>query len=155
MFVSWLDAKDLDKLFTELKRRGFAIEEGMHAVLLDSSELGVWYCVREGRRVAVIVAHYIDAHYEALAALPPNASDNEMLQALLDAERRGMWRASVEPVIIVSVDDELASIVREYSDTYPERAANVLEHYRRHAEDREVVRNFISRLSSIVRELAP
>ncbi len=154
VFVLGLEVRDLDRLFEVLKERGFSIEEGMHTVLLDSSELGVWYCLREGRRVAAIVAHYIDAHYEAIASLPPDASDKELLKALIEAERRGLWRAPVEPVVVVSADEELASLAREYADSYPERAIEMLQHYQQHAEDREVVKNFLERLAPVFRELA-
>ncbi|RLG83433.1 MAG: hypothetical protein DRO39_08465 [Thermoprotei archaeon] len=75
--------------------------------------------------------------------MPSSAGDSEIIDALMRAELRGIWRVPVEPVVLVLHKDELESVVDSYRDEYPseearEAAKHYLERYRR-----EVIRELL------------
>ena len=135
--------KDLNNLLNLFRSRGYSVVEGTHAVLEDGSEVGTW-SIRQGEEeVAEVLSHYVDTHYYELMKLPSSAGDSEIIDALMRAELRGIWRVPVEPVVLVLRRDELESVVDSYRDEYPseearEAAKHYLERYRR-----EVIRELL------------
>ena len=142
-----LPIHDLNKFVSYLKGMGLEVVEGSHAVLLDGSEVGVWHAVRGGEVVLSMAVHYIDAHYDALMRLPPDVSDSELLGALIEAERRGLWRAPVEPVLLLVLSEDVAGRVLSYSDEPPPQAAEALEHFRAHGTSKGILRELAMRIA--------
>ena len=153
VFVLFVQVKDLNKFFEFLKSKGLDIDEGMHSVLLDSSELGIWYGLKNGKKVLIVISHYINSHYAVLAALPSNASDREILEALMKVDRSRLWRVPVEPTIIVSNSEALGRIILEYQDDYPIDSQDFYRHYIMHGTNRDVLRSIVSNVASIAKEL--
>jgi len=138
---------DLNRFIEFLESMGLRIVEGSHAVLLDGSEIGVWHAVRGDEVVLSMAVHYIDSHYDALMRLPPNASDSELLHALIEAEKRGLWRAPVEPVLLLVLSEDVAGKVMGYSDEPPPQAAEALKHFRDHGTSQGILRELAMRIA--------
>ncbi len=121
IIVIGLYVKDLNNFLNYVKAKGCNVAEGPHSVLLDDSEVGCWYILKNSKIIGEIVVHYIDSHYEYLKTLPPQASDQDIIRALLEAEKQGLWRVPVEPVIAVFYEEDviLRDILR-YRDEYPD-----------------------------------
>ncbi|MEM2221614.1 MAG: hypothetical protein QXU34_07615, partial [Ignisphaera sp.] len=73
--------------------------------------------------------HYIDSHYAALNNLSENASDKEIIEALINAQKSGVWRVPVEPIIYVATE-EFIELLSRYSDDIPRDAAAYINQYR-------------------------
>jgi len=142
-----LRVRDLNRFIDFLRGLGLSVVEGSHMVLLDGSEIGVWHALRGDEVVLSMAVHYIDAHYEALMKLPPDAGDEELLAALIEAERRGLWRAPVEPVLLLVYSEEVAGRVMSYSDEPPPRAIEALRHFETHGSSRGLLAQLVSRIA--------
>lgn len=129
MIISFIAVRDLDRFLEYLRAFGIDVEEHAHTVLTDSSELEVLVCARQGNVLAYMVVHYIDTHYAVLADLGENASDREILEALLSVNRRRMWRALVEPIVFTTNSYEFLRIVNSYSDEVPQEGKRYVEGY--------------------------
>lgn len=127
--LSFIHICDLNKFASYLNKYGVDIEEYNHTILHDSSEFAMFICKKNSRTIAYLAAHYIDAHYAALANLSEGASDTDIIEALINAEKGGMWRAPVEPVIYIA-SDEFVKIIKNYSDSFPENAVVYINQYR-------------------------
>ncbi len=127
-----LGVKDLNRLLRFLADLGYTVSEGPHAVLPDGSEVGHWILTRGSRVVGQVIAHYVDSHYYVLMKTE-GAPDREVLEALVGAEARGVWRVPVEDVVVVADPEVLEALVK-YSDELPsEEAAEALSHYEKRA----------------------
>ncbi|MEM1623508.1 MAG: hypothetical protein QW543_05205 [Sulfolobales archaeon] len=134
---------DLDKLLKYLADLGYTISEGPHAVLHDGSEVGYWILTKDSRIVGQVVAHYVDNHYYALMKTE-GATDSEVIEALVLAERGEKWRVPVEDVVLIAEEEVLESIVK-YVDTIPNKEAEeALAHYERRAT--KIMNRFVSKL---------
>lgn len=129
MLVGFVSTADLVKFLSYLKSRGLEVEELTHVVLTDSSELEVIVCRKEGSDVAYMVVHYIDSHYGALVNVGDNASDREVLRALLLVDKSKMWRIPVEPIMYATNSYNFVRIISGYSDNIPEEGKKYLEIY--------------------------
>ncbi|NPA96634.1 MAG: hypothetical protein GXO32_03430 [Crenarchaeota archaeon] len=129
MFVIVKRVRDLNKFIDFLRREcGLEIVEGSHAVLPDGSEVGTWCGARDGKFVVCFTSHYIDKHYDALRKLPPDADDVELLRVLIEADR-DVWRAPVEPVVVIGLEDWVARPIARYDDSAPSEGAEALRHF--------------------------
>ena len=149
MFLLVKRVGDLNKFMDYLRREcGVEIVEGSHAVLPDGSEVGTWCGARDGKFVICFTSHYIDRHYDALRKLPPNASDADLLAALIEANR-GVWRVPVEPVVIVGLEDFVARAVTRYVDEVPSEGVEALRHFEstNSRESRELLQKIVSRVA--------
>lgn len=130
MLISFINARNGLHLFEYLKKLGCVIEEEAHTVLPDSSEYGLYTCKKDNDIKAVLAMHYIDHHYAALMELRDDASDREVLEALIKAKQKGIWIAPVEPVIYMSKDYEIVKkLSMNYSDEIPPESTKYLEKY--------------------------
>ncbi len=146
MIMMMKEIKDLNKLIAMLIEQGYVVEEGMHAVLPDGSEIGVWKVIKEGMAVALLIAHYIDSHYVAIATLPENVDDTTFLRKLIECEASGIWRTPVEPVLFLSMDPALIRAVIRYEDSFPNaQAKDMYKHYLDHGSDRRVMTSILRR----------
>ncbi len=127
MKIVVLGVRDLENFVEFLRSKGFMIEESTSMVLTDNSEVGEWEVKNsDGRVIGKFMAHFIRHYYAALRELPSNASDREVLERLLKAKYFDeKWSSPVEPIVIVG-DEELASVLKDYSDDYPNDRARVL-----------------------------
>lgn len=140
---------DLNRLLRHFADLGYTISEGPHAVLHDGSEVGYWTITKESRVVGQVVAHYVDRHYYALMKTE-GASDEEVLEALLRAERGETWRVPVEDVVIIATE-EVARELAEYADSIPSaEAEEAYLHYERRAT--KIMDRFAGRLLGGSRE---
>ncbi len=100
---------------------GVSVVPGPHVVLTDSSEVGSWYLKIRDADIGYMIAHYVDNHYLALRRLGSDASDREVLEALIRADLEPRWAVPVEPIIIYVSDKENKVIegVLRYKDEYP------------------------------------
>ncbi|MCS7098925.1 MAG: hypothetical protein RMH84_03465 [Sulfolobales archaeon] len=138
-----LEVRDLNKLLKYVADLGYTITEGPHAVLEDSSEVGYWVITRESRVVGEIIAHYVDNHYYALV-VSEGASNEEVLEALLRADRAERWRAPVEDVVVIG-EEEILTALSKYVDEVPsEEAVEAVAHYERVGI--KIVERFLQRL---------
>lgn len=129
MLISFAEVKDLNNFLNYLKTSGIEVEEYMHTVLADSSELEVIVCKRNGIEIAYVVVHYIDSHYAVLSSLGSNASDREILEALLSVDKSKIWRIPVEPVMFTTNNYNFIRIVYRYTDRVPEEGNVYLDKY--------------------------
>ena len=129
MLLSFIEVRDLNRFLEYLKSGGIDVEEYAHMVLPDSSEYEIIICRKNTDDIAYIAAHYIDNHYAALAELPDNASDSEVLKALLSVNKNHLWRVPVEPLAYVSNSYEFIRYVLRYVDDVPEEAKQYLTRY--------------------------
>lgn len=131
MKIIVVGVRNLDSFIEFLRSRGFMVEESTSMVLTDNSEIGEWE-VRDssGKVVGRFMAHFIRHYYAALKELPSNASDREVLERLLKAKYFDeKWSSPVEPLVVLG-DEELAGVLRDYSDDYPnDRARLLVEQY--------------------------
>jgi len=138
-----LGVKDLNRLLKYFADLGYTIAEGPHAVLHDGSEIGSWTLLKESRVVGEVIAHYIDSHYYALMRTE-EASDNEVLEALLHAHSAELWRVPVEDVVLIASEELLREIVK-YEDRIPTKEAEeALAHYEPRAV--KIIDRFLRRL---------
>lgn len=121
-----MDTRDLDKLFETLRKHGYIVEESTNTVMTDNSELGEWDIKKNNTLVGKIIAHYIRHYYAVLRELPPNASDKQILETLLQAKySENKWASPVEPVLMI-VGDDMSEILKNYKDNYPNKEAEIL-----------------------------
>lgn len=154
VFVKWV--KNLNKFMEYLRSvHGLSLVEGTHAVLPDGSEVGTWCGAKDGKFVVCFASHYIDRHYDALRKLPENASDSELLRALIEADR-DLWRAPVEPLIVVGFEDWIARAIYSYEDDAPSESAEALKHFENSGSSRRLFKNIVVRIayekSSVLKE---
>ncbi len=143
------EINDLNKFMDYLRREcGLEIVEGSHAVLPDGSEIGTWCGARDGKFVVCFASHYIDKHYDALRKLPPDASDTEVLRALIEANR-DVWRVPVEPVVILGLEDFVARAITNYADSVPEDGIEALKHFEENVprDGRELLSKIVSKVA--------
>jgi hypothetical protein len=157
MLVTFIDVRNGVKFIEFLKSLGYSVSEEMHSVLPDSSEYAIYSCVKDGQLRAVFAMHYIDHHYAALVDIGENASDREVLEALLKARsEKGYWIVPVEHVLLVPLDYELLRAVESYSDEADERAVKYLEHYHSKASTwRDVLADLVPLLIRFSKEATP
>ncbi len=143
-----MDVKDLNKLLKTLMDHGYQIERGVHAVLLDNSEVEEIYVKKSNEVKAVIVTHYITSYYKAIVE-NYDKDDKELLQALIKVKYSGdKWASPVNPVALLTEDNELINILDNYEDKYPsEEAKYYVEYYRKnHPESNEVFSGLLARV---------
>ena len=118
MKIVLLSVKDKDRFIEAFREKGYEVEEGSHTVLLDHSEL-ISYKVRKNNEVyAVLIIHFITPYYRV--ELENIKDENEYLRKLLRVKHGNeKWGIPVSPVIIVVLNDEVISLVENYSDDYP------------------------------------
>jgi hypothetical protein len=131
VLISFIMVSDGVKFFEYLKNLGCQVSEEVHTVLPDSSEYGLYTCIKDGEVRAVFALHYIDHHYAALLELRENAGDREVLEALLKAWERGVWIAPVEPTLFIVLDHAFVRHLMKYSDQVQFKAFQYLEHYQK------------------------
>jgi len=122
--------RDLDSFTKYFMEKGFSVEQGVHSVLLDHSELATIRFKREGADAAVAVVHYISPYYRVEMM---NISDeNKYLEELLKIKHSGeKWSIPVNPVIMILIDENLLNIVEEYRDEYPiNDGEKLVKHYK-------------------------
>ncbi len=118
MKIMLIDVKDLEKLFEWFRNHGFELEYGPHTVLLDHSELISVRIKRDGREAGFLIAHYITPYYRVEAK--DVEDEEEYLRELLRVKHGDeKWSIPVNPVILVSLRDELVKEIENYSDEYP------------------------------------
>lgn len=127
--LSFIKVNDLNKFIDYLNNFNIDVDEYGHIVLPDSSEYTLLICKKSGRVIAYIAVHYIDSHYAALNNLSENASDKEIIEALINAQKSGVWRVPVEPIIYVATG-EFIELLSRYSDDIPRDAAAYINQYR-------------------------
>ncbi|MEM0027342.1 MAG: hypothetical protein QXT53_06945 [Ignisphaera sp.] len=155
MLISFVDAKNGLKFLEYLRNIGCTVDEEAHTVLPDSSEYGLYTCRQDGILKAVFVMHYIDHHYAALMDLKDNASDREVIEALLKAKEKGVWMAPIEPIIYIPVDYEIIKKLSIYGDDIPAEAAKHVEIYlNSNTAWRELLRESISSLIKFIQNIA-
>ena len=157
MFMFVKRVRDLNKFMDYLRNvHGLTLIEGSHAVLPDGSEVGTWCGAKDGKFVVCFASHYIDRHYDAMRRLPNDVDDSELLRALIEADR-DLWRAPVEPVIVIGFEDWVARAVWSYEDEVPGESVEALKHFEDHGSSRELFKDIVSRVayerSSVLRDL--
>ncbi|MEL9940589.1 MAG: hypothetical protein QW348_05955 [Ignisphaera sp.] len=155
MLISFVDAKNGLKFLEYLRSLGCTVDEEAHTVLPDSSEYGLYACRQNGTLKAVFVMHYIDHHYAALMNLKDDASDREVIEALLKAKENGVWMAPTEPVIYISVDYDIVKKLGMYVDEIPSEASKHVETYlNSNTSWRELLREVVPSLIRFVQNIA-
>jgi hypothetical protein len=129
LLVSFIEVHDGIKFFEYLKSLGCQISEEVHSVLPDSSEYGLYTCIKDNDIKALFALHYIDHHYAALLELEDNASDREVVEALLRAKDKGVWIAPVEYVLFVPLDYTVIKNIASYVDEMQDKVSQYLEYY--------------------------
>lgn len=141
-----LVVRDLNKLLKYLADLGYTISEGPHAVLHDGSEVGYWMLVKESRIVGQVIAHYIDRHYYAIMKTK-DASDREVIEALVRAEYGVIWRVPVEDVVVMGDEEVLEAIVKYVDELPTEEAREALAHYE--TRGIKIIDRFVKRLEEL------
>lgn len=147
--LSFINVNDLNKFIDYLNNFNIDVDEYGHIVLPDSSEYTMLICKKSGRVVAYIAVHYIDSHYAALSNLSETASDREIIEALINAQKSGVWRAPVEPVIYVATE-EFIELLSRYSDDIPRDAVAYVDQYR---GEMDLLKGLASSLVNLARYL--
>jgi len=134
--------RDLIKFIEYVRSLGVDVVEGPHIVLTDSSEVSSWYLRLGTSNIGYIVAHYVDNHYLALHKLGDDATDREILEALIKADSEPKWAIPVEPVIVflTNVSDKIRAFIKmlkEYKDEYPK------------ANGDEILKEYLSNKNSV------
>jgi len=122
----FVEVYDLDKFTEYLKSSCCDVEFENHVVDTDSSEYVLMVVRRRGNLQidCLVLAHFVDHHYYAIMNLPPNHTDRELIQALIEAENGAKWRAPVEPVIVTCIsEDDIVKVIQLYSDVLPGKEA--------------------------------
>ncbi len=129
------NVKDLDRFIEYLESKGYIVDEGSHAVLLDHSEISEIYIRLKTNLKAAIVAHYLTPYY--MAELEDVDDEDKYLEKLLEIKHSGVkWRIPVNPLIGIILDDKLLEIFSEYSDDYPTRnGEEIVKEYRSRNKD--------------------
>lgn len=143
-------AKDLDKLIKYLKSKGFNINENEHMVLTDNSEVCKYEILKENKVHGIMVVHYISQYYKVIVETK-DKSDDEVLRELLKAKYSlSKWKTPVNPVVVITNDEELEKYLNSYRDSYPcSDAEKYSRHYREITQDRVTL--FSRILSNIFR----
>ncbi len=147
--ISFIYVHDLNRFLSYLKEFGIDVDEYGHIVFPDSSEYVMFLCRKNGRMIAYMAVHYIDTHYAALVNLSEDASDREIIEALINAEKSGIWRVPVEPIIYIA-NDKFTRILNRYSDDFPE---NTLVYVNQYKGETTFLRNLISNMIDLAKYL--
>jgi hypothetical protein len=132
MKIISFNVKDLDRFLELLKSRGYSIEYGPHAVLLDHSELSTIIIRKNNDVLMTLVAHYITPYYRVEAS--GVSDEDEYLEKLISIKHSGeWWRIPVNPLIAIIYDDELLDLLNNYADSYPiSDGERLVRYYREH-----------------------
>ncbi|OYT40899.1 MAG: hypothetical protein B6U89_00725 [Desulfurococcales archaeon ex4484_58] len=118
MKIITLNVKNLDKLVKELESKGYSIEHGSHAVLLDHSELTSFRVRKNGKEYGVFIIHYITPYYRVEAS--NIVDDEEYLRRLIEIRHSGeKWGIPVNPIYAIIFNDEIINFLENYNDDYP------------------------------------
>ncbi len=126
------NVKDLDEFLGLLRSKGYSIEYGPHAVLLDHSELSTITIKKNNDVLMILIAHYITPYYRV--EVNGVSDEDEYLEELINIRHSGeRWRIPVNPIIALVYSDELLDLISKYSDSYPVNdGERLVRYYREH-----------------------
>jgi hypothetical protein len=132
MRIISFNVKDLDKFTELLKSKGYSVEYGPHAVLLDHSELSTITVKKNNDVLMILIAHYITPYYRV--EVSGVSSEDEYLEKLISVKHSGeKWSIPVNPLIALIYNNELLDLVSNYSDSYPiSDGEKLVKYYREH-----------------------
>jgi len=125
-----IKVRDLKKLMDFLREKNYDVEKGSHAVLLDHSEVEEFYLRKENKLAGIMISHYITPYYKVVKE-HKDRDEEELLRALIDVKySREKWFVPVNPVAVVTEDQELVNTLNRYRDDYPSQEARIsMERY--------------------------